>query len=51
MHGNEVLLVYNDDTASREGAPAWCRLTGHSLIESKEISGTETLFLIRKKIT
>jgi len=50
MQGNEVLMVYNDDPASREGVPAWCRLTGHSLIETKEISLTETLFYIQKKI-
>jgi len=51
MQSNGMLLVYNDDTASREGVPAWCRLTGNSLIESKEISETETLFYIQKKIT
>ena len=51
MQGSEVLKVYNDDPASREGVPAWCRLTGHSLIETKEISQTETLFYIQKKIT
>jgi tRNA 2-thiouridine synthesizing protein A len=49
MQGTEVLLVYNDDPASREGVPAWCRLTGHSLIETKEISQTETLYYIQKK--
>jgi tRNA 2-thiouridine synthesizing protein A len=51
MQGTEVLLVYNDDPASREGVPAWCRLTGHSLIETKEISQTETLYYIQKKFT
>ena len=51
MQGSEVLKVFNDDPASREGVPAWCRLTGHSLLETKEISQTETLFYIQKKIT
>ena len=51
MQGSEVLKVFNDDPASREGVPAWCRLTGHSLIETKEISQTETLYYIQKKIT
>ena len=51
MQGSEVLKVFNDDPASREGIPAWCRLTGHSLIETKEISQTETLFFIQKKRT
>jgi TusA-related sulfurtransferase len=49
MQGSEVLKVFNDDPASREGVPAWCRLTGHSLIETTEISPTETLFYIQKK--
>lgn len=51
MNGSEILMVYNDDPASREGVPAWCRLTGHSLIETKEINQTETQFYIQKKIT
>jgi tRNA 2-thiouridine synthesizing protein A len=50
MQGSEMLMVYNDDPASREGVPAWCRLTGHLLIETKEISQTETQFYIQKKI-
>ena len=50
MQGSEVLKVFNDDPAAREGVPAWCRLTGHLLIETKEISQTETLFYIQKKI-
>lgn len=51
MQGGEVLEVYSDDPASKEGVPAWCRLTGHSLLETKEISPTETLFYIKKKTT
>ena len=47
MQGSEVLMVYNDDPASREGVPAWCRLTGHTLLETKEINQTETLFYIQ----
>ena len=49
MQGGEVLEVFSDDPASREGVPAWCRLTGHSLMETKEINQTETLFYIQKK--
>jgi TusA-related sulfurtransferase len=49
MLGSEVLMVYNDDPASREGVPAWCRLTGHTLLETKEINQTETQFYIQKK--
>jgi len=51
LQGSEVLKVFSDDPAAREGVPAWCRLTGHSLIETQEISQTETLFYIQKKIT
>lgn len=50
MQASEVLLVYNDDPASREGVPAWCRLTGHALLETKEINQSETQFYIQKKI-
>jgi TusA-related sulfurtransferase len=51
MQAKEVLKVYSDDPAAREGVPAWCRLTGHSLIAADEISDTETLFYIQKKNT
>lgn len=49
MRGSEVLKVLNDDPASREGVPAWCRLTGNKLIEVKELSSSETIFYIQKK--
>jgi tRNA 2-thiouridine synthesizing protein A len=49
MQSNEVLEVLSDDPASREGIPAWCRLTGHQLVETKEISSEETAFYIQKK--
>lgn len=51
LQGSEVLKVFNDDPAAREGVPAWCQLTGNSLIETKEINQTETLFYIQKKST
>jgi tRNA 2-thiouridine synthesizing protein A len=49
MQSKEVLEVYSDDPASREGIPAWCRLTGHTLLEIKEISREETAYFIQKK--
>lgn len=49
MEGSEVLKVFSDDPASREGVPAWCRLTGHALIEVKELNNSETIFYIQKK--
>jgi tRNA 2-thiouridine synthesizing protein A len=49
MQSKEVLEVYSDDPASREGIPAWCRLTGHTLLETKEISREETAYFIQKK--
>lgn len=51
MHGNEVLRVINDDPASREGVPAWCRLTGNKLIEVEELNSSDTIFYIQKKTT
>jgi len=49
MQSGEVLEVFSDDSASREGIPAWCRLTGHSLLDTKEITTEETAFFIQKK--
>ena len=49
MQGNEVLKVFNDDPASRHGVPAWCRLTGHTLIEIQELDTNETVYFIQKK--
>jgi TusA-related sulfurtransferase len=49
MQSSEVLKVFNDDPASRLGVPAWCRLTGHALIEVQELSASDTLFYIQKK--
>ena len=49
MQSGEVLEVFSDDSASREGIPAWCRLTGHALLDTKEITTEETSFFIQKK--
>ncbi len=51
MKGSEVLKVFSDDPASREGVPAWCRLTGHNLIEVEELNNSETIFYIQRKNT
>jgi tRNA 2-thiouridine synthesizing protein A len=49
IQATQVIEVFNDDPASRMGIPAWCRLTGHTLIETNEINATDTLFYIQKK--
>jgi TusA-related sulfurtransferase len=49
MQPGEVLQVESDDPSSKEGIPAWCRLTGHPLLEIQEISDSETAFYIQKK--
>lgn len=49
MQSKEVLEVFSDDPPSREGIPAWCRLTGHTLLETKEISHEQTSYFIQKK--
>lgn len=49
MQPDEVLKVSNDDQASRIGVPAWCRLTGHSLLKAEELDDSKTLFYIKKK--
>ncbi|HLF65664.1 MAG TPA: sulfurtransferase TusA family protein [Saprospiraceae bacterium] len=45
----QVIGIFNDDPASRIGIPAWCRLTGHALLETNEINATDTVFYIQKK--
>lgn len=49
LQPEDILKVYSDDDASRLGVPAWCRLTGHTLIEVKELDATQTEFYIKKK--
>ncbi|HLG40019.1 MAG TPA: sulfurtransferase TusA family protein [Chitinophagaceae bacterium] len=49
MQGNEILKVTNDDPASRLGVPAWCRLTGHALLDTQQLNEQETVFYIQKK--
>ena len=49
MQPYEILKVSNDDPASREGIPAWCRLTGNTLVNVEEVNKNETLFYIKKK--
>lgn len=44
-----LIKVHNDDRSSRLGVPAWCRLTGHHLIDVIEVDADRTIFLIRKK--
>ena len=49
MQPDEILKVMNDDPASRMGVPAWCRLTGHTLVDVDELNTTDTVFYIKKK--
>lgn len=49
IQSQQVLEVFSDDPASREGIPAWCRLTGHTLLNTKEINSEETAYYILKK--
>lgn len=45
----ELLEVLTNDPATRAGVPAWCRLTGHMLVDSREDDAQRTRFWIRKK--
>ena len=45
----EIIKVFSDDPASRAGVPAWCRLTGHTLLATKEISADDTFYFIQKR--
>ena len=44
----QVLEVLTHDPAARAGVPAWCRLTGHVLEETRVEEGPCTRFWIRK---
>ena len=48
LPAGEVLEVLTDDPATRLGVPAWCRLTGHELLESVVDGDQRTRFWIRK---
>ena len=51
LDAGEILKVFSDDPASRIGVPAWCRLTGNTLVELKELDTVQTEFYIKKKIS
>lgn len=44
-----ILEVISDDAASREGVPAWCRLTGNKLLSEAHESEEKNIFYIQKK--
>ncbi len=45
----QVLEVLTHDAAAREGVPAWCRLTGHELIDTRVEDAQRTRFRIRRR--
>lgn len=49
LSSGDLIEVRNDDPSSRLGVPAWCRLTGHDLVDVIEVDADRTTFLIRKK--
>jgi len=48
LQAGEVLEVLTHDPATRMGVPAWCRLTGNELVDSREDGAARTRFRIRK---
>jgi tRNA 2-thiouridine synthesizing protein A len=48
LQPGEVLEVLAHDPATRAGVPAWCRLTGHELVQTRVHDGPCTRFWIRK---
>lgn len=49
LRGGQILEVISDDFASREGVPAWCRLTGNRLLAEIDESEDKNIFYIQKK--
>jgi len=48
LQPGQVLEVLTHDPATRAGVPAWCRLTGHVLVETRVEEEGRTRFWIRK---
>jgi len=48
LQPGQVLEVLTHDPATRAGVPAWCRLTGHVLVETRVEEERRTRFWIRK---
>jgi tRNA 2-thiouridine synthesizing protein A len=44
-----IVQVLTDDPSAREGVPAWCRLTGHTLVDIIEEDAHRTRFFVRVK--
>jgi len=49
LQPGQILEVISDDFASREGVPAWCRLTGNKLVGEIDESEDKSIFYIQKK--
>lgn len=49
MQDGQVLEVISDDSSSKEGVPAWCRLTGNILLHEQNLGEEKTAFYIKKK--
>ncbi|HLB22719.1 MAG TPA: sulfurtransferase TusA family protein [Dehalococcoidia bacterium] len=44
-----IVEVLSDDPSAREAVPAWCRLTGHVLVDTVEEDARRTRFFVRVK--
>lgn len=49
MQAQEVLEVLCDDPGAIVGIPAWCRLTGNQLLDTKKVSDSDLVYYIKKK--
>lgn len=49
LQSGQILEVASDDPASREGIPAWSRLTGNELIATIDDDARRSRFFLRRK--
>ena len=49
LTSGEILEVRSDDPASRNGVPAWSRMTGNPLVACIMADDQSTRFFLRKK--
>ena len=48
LHDGGVVEVISDDPAIESDMPAWCKSTGHTIIDSRK-SGRDFHYFVRKK--
>lgn len=46
-HPGATIEVWADDPAARHDIPAWCRMRSATLVETRELEGGATAYVVR----